>query len=59
MNFELIKAGYQIIIIRNEDRVKYYESLDIAHTTDDYSDFIDLVSASLNRSLDIYLDIIS
>lgn len=59
LNFELIKAGYPIIIIRNEDRVKYYESLDKAHITGDYSDFIDLVSESLNRSLDIYLDIIS
>ncbi|MGM0509406.1 MAG: Fic family protein, partial [Fusobacteriota bacterium] len=59
LNFELIKAGYPIIIIRNEDKVKYYESLDKAHTTGDYSDFIDLVSSSLNRSLDIYLDIIS
>ena len=58
LNFELMKAGYPIIIIKNEDRVRYYESLDKAHTTGDYSDFIDLVSKALNSSLDLYLDTI-
>ena len=56
--FELMKAGYPIIIIKNEDRVRYYESLDKAHTTGDYSDFIDLVCEALNRSLDLYLEIL-
>jgi len=58
LNFELMKAGYPIIIIKNEDRVRYYESLDKAHTTGDYSDFIDLVSEALNSSLDLYLNIL-
>lgn len=59
LNFELMKAGYPIIIIKNEDRVRYYESLDKAHTTGDYSDFINLVSGALNSSLDLYLDILN
>ena len=58
LNFELIKEGYPVVIIRNENRAKYYESLDKAHTTGNYYDFIKLVSESLNRSLDLYLELI-
>src|SRR5690554_2395827 len=57
LNFELMKNGYPIIIIRNEDRVNYYETLDKAHTTGDYSGFINLIIKALNRSLDLYLKI--
>ena len=58
LNFELMKDGYPIIIIKNEDRAKYYESLDKAHITEDYSDFVKLISNALNRSLDLYLELI-
>ena len=58
LNFELIKDGYPIVIIRNKDRARYYESLDKAHTTGDYDDFIKLVSESLNKSLNLYLELI-
>jgi Fic family protein len=58
LNFELIKNGYPIVIIKNEDRAKYYESLDKAHTTENYDDFIELVAKSLNESLDLYLELI-
>ena len=58
LNFELIKDGYPIVIIKNEDRAKYYESLDKAHIAGDYDDFMKLVSESLNRSLDLYLELI-
>ena len=57
LNFELMKNGYPIVIIKNEDRAKYYESLDKAHTTGDYDDFIELVAKSLNESLDLYLEL--
>jgi len=59
LNFELMKNGYPIIIIRNEDRLKYYETLDKAHTTGDYSGFINLIIKALNRSLDLYLKLIN
>lgn len=59
LNFELMKNGYPIIIIRNEDRVKYYETLDKAHITGDYSGFINLIVEALNRSLDLYLKLIN
>ncbi|HBN29217.1 MAG TPA: cell filamentation protein Fic [Clostridiaceae bacterium] len=44
LNFELMRNGYIPIIIKNEDRSKYYEVLDIAHTTMNYKPFIKLVS---------------
>ncbi len=59
LNFELMKNGYPIIIIRNEDRVKYYETLDKAHITGDYSGFINLTVEALTRSLDLYLKLIN
>jgi Fic family protein len=44
LNFELMKYGYTPIIITKDRRSEYYEALDLAHTTLDYSKFIDLVS---------------
>ncbi|MBM7624258.1 Fic family protein [Sporohalobacter salinus] len=58
LNFELMKNGYPPVIIRNEDRVSYYESLDKAHTTGDHEDFIKIIRKALNRSLDLYLELI-
>ncbi len=55
LNFELMKEGYPPIIIRNQDRVQYYNALDLAHTKGEYKDFITLVSNELNKSLDLYL----
>src|SRR5699024_6686813 len=36
LNLELMKAGYPPIIIRVENRLAYYNTLDKAHTTEDY-----------------------
>lgn len=58
LNLELMKAGYPPTIIRNEKRIEYYNSLDKAHTTNDYSDFVILVAEEVERSLDIYLKLI-
>jgi len=58
LNFELMKDDYPIVIIKNEDRVRYYEALDKAHITEDYNDFIKLIVEASNRSLDLYLDLI-
>ena len=35
MNLDLMNSGYNPIIIKKEDRLKYYEALDKAHTTYD------------------------
>lgn len=59
MNFEIMKKGYLPIIIKKENRMKYYEALDKAHMTLDYTDFIKLLSNLENNILDKYLKIIN
>ena len=44
MNLHLMNHGYNPVIIKKENRLEYYEVLDKAHTTDDYTDFIKLVT---------------
>jgi len=58
LNLELMKDGYPPVIIKVENRLAYYEALDIAHTTNDYHDFISLVEAEVEDSLDLYLQAI-
>lgn len=58
MNMDLMKSGYVPVIIKKENRLKYYESLDKAHTTGDYTDFVKLVAKAENKMLDRYLEII-
>ncbi|MFS0724668.1 Fic family protein [Paenibacillus sp. 1P07SE] len=55
LNFELMKNGYPPIVIEKEDRAEYYAALDRAHTTGDTLPFIQLVSQSLDKTLDWYL----
>ncbi len=43
------------IIIKAENRLKYYSALDKAHTTNNSKDFIALVIEELDKTLDIYL----
>lgn len=58
LNLELIKEGFPPIIIKVEKRLKYYETLDKALITEDYSDFISLVEKEVDDSLNLYLDAI-
>jgi hypothetical protein len=58
MNFELIRSGYLPVIIPVENRFNYYDALDTAHTTDDYSLFIALVAELEKQVLQQYLDLI-
>lgn len=58
MNLALMKNGYVPVIITKENRLKYYETLDKAHTSGDYTDFIKLVTEAENKMLDRYLEII-
>lgn len=55
LNLELMKSGYPPVIIRVENRLAYYNALDKSHTTEDYEDFIELVSKEVEASLDLYL----
>ena len=58
MNMELMKSGYVPVIIKKDSRLNYYESLDKAHITGDYTDFVKLVAKLENEMLDRYLDVI-
>ncbi|MFH0736213.1 MAG: Fic family protein [bacterium] len=58
LNFELMKNGYLPIIIKKENRLEYYASLDKAHISGDYTDFINITAKLENEILDFYLKII-
>lgn len=51
MNLELMKEGYPITIIRNEDRLEYYDSLEKAQTKEDYKDIIKFIYNNVKRSI--------
>lgn len=56
MNLILIQNGYPPAIIRKEDMVSYFNSLEKAQTTRELADFYNLIFESVDRSLDIYLE---
>lgn len=58
MNLDLMNSGYNPIIIKKEDRLKYYEALDKAHTTGDYTDFVKLVTKLEVEMLKKYLELL-
>jgi len=58
LNFELMKNGYTPIIIKNNNRVKYYDVLDLAHTTMNYEPFIKLVSELVMESEKLWLSVL-
>ena len=59
MNFGLMKNGFPPVVIRKEDRLNYYEFLDKAHVSGDYSDFIDMIGRLEEEMLDFYLKLIT
>ena len=58
MNLDLMNHGYNPVIIKKENRLEYYEVLDKAHTTGDYTDFIKLVTKLEIEMLKKYLKLI-
>ncbi|MEI7883800.1 MAG: Fic family protein [Clostridia bacterium] len=58
LNFELMKNGYTPIIIKKDHRAKYYEVLDYAHTTMDYSPFLKLISELVVESEELWLSLL-
>lgn len=51
MNLVLLKAKLPIVILKNEDKLAYYETLDLAHTQHNYQPFIKLVANNLTEHL--------
>ncbi len=58
LNFELMKYGYTPIIITKIKRAEYYDALDYAHTTMDYSKFVKLISEFVIESEMLWLKVI-
>ena len=54
MNLELMKAGFPAAVIEVGQRLAYYQSLDKAHCTGDYEDFINLVTLATEKSFAPY-----
>lgn len=58
MNLDLMNHGLNPVIIKKEDRLEYYNALDKAHTTKDYTDFIKLITKLEIEILKKYLKLI-
>lgn len=54
MNLELMKAGYPPVVIPVEQRLRYYQALDLAHTSANYQPFIQLISELVEQSFSPY-----
>ncbi|MCP5046879.1 MAG: Fic family protein, partial [bacterium] len=55
LNLELMKAGYPPIIIRNEDRLTYYDALELSQCEENNEPFLALVTERTIAALDLYL----
>jgi len=58
LNLELMKCGYPPAIIQKDDRLDYYQALDIAALAQDYVPITELVANAVKRSLDLYLGLL-
>ena len=58
MNLHLMNHGYNPVIIKKEDRLEYYEALDKAHTTGNYTDFVKLINKLEIEMLNKYLELL-
>lgn len=58
MNLDLMNHGYNPVIIKKEDRLEYYEALDNAHITGNYTDFIKLINKLEIEMLNKYLELL-
>ena len=58
MNLDLMNSGYNPVIIKKESRLKYYEALDKAHITGNYTDFVKLVTKLEVEMLKKYLELL-
>ena len=58
MNLVLMNYGYNPVIIKKGSRLEYYEALDKAHITNDYTDFIKLINDLEIEMLKNYLKLV-
>lgn len=58
MNLELLRHGWPPAVIRKEDRLRYYEALDLAHTGGSTAPFQALVEERLEAALRLWLEVL-
>jgi Fic family protein len=58
MNLSLMNNGYVPVIIKNKNKLDYYNALDKAHTTGDYTDFIKIINELETEMLNKYLRVV-
>lgn len=58
LNLVLMGSGYPPIVIKKESRLAYYEALDTAHTTLNYSKFVHLIATLVFEAEQLWLKII-
>ena len=58
MNLSLMNSGYLPVIIKKEKRLEYYNALDKAHTTGDYTEFIKMINDAEVETLNDYLKLL-
>jgi Fic family protein len=58
LNLVLMSNGYPPIVIKKESRLAYYEALDTAHTTFNYSKFVHLIATLVFEAEQLWLQII-
>ena len=58
MNLSLMNDGYVPVIIKKDKRLEYYNDLDKAHTTGDYTDFVKLINELEIEMLNKYLELL-
>ncbi len=56
MNLILIINDYPMAVIRNEERIQYLDSLELAQLKEDMRSYYHLIEISVDRSLDAYLN---
>ena len=59
LNLVLMLNGYPPIVIKKENRLAYYEALDTAHTTLNYSKFVHLIATLVFDAEQLWLKILN
>jgi len=57
MNLFLMRKGFPPAVILKTDRPRYYDALEAAHKSN-FAPFLELVARSVERSLDLYLEVL-
>ena len=55
MNLILLRKGYPIAVIKNEDRSEYMKALELGSVDGETKDFVEIIIGAVESSLDTYL----